>query len=188
MRTRVHEYGGGAFTVEKGVVIFANDADQRLYRIDTARPAPWRAEALTSAQGTRYADLQIDGRLGRVICVAERARPQGEPENFIASVSLASGDVSVLAAGADFYAFPRIDPTGSRLAYLSWNHPAMPWDACELHVADIGAHGALTRPPRWRVVPASPSFSPRGLPPGSFTSPRIAADFPTSTARTPTER
>jgi len=174
VRTRVHEYGGGAFAVADGVVIFANDADQRLYRIDTARPAPWRAEALTSAQGTRYADLQIDGRLGRVICVAERARPQGEPENFIASVSLASGDVSVLAAGADFYAFPRIDPTGSRLAYLSWNHPAMPWDACELHVADIGAHGALTTATKVAGGSSESIFQPAWSPAGilHFTSDR----------------
>src|SRR5690349_11176752 len=32
VRTRVHEYGGGAFTVADGVVVFSNDADQRLYR------------------------------------------------------------------------------------------------------------------------------------------------------------
>jgi dipeptidyl aminopeptidase/acylaminoacyl peptidase len=167
VRTRVHEYGGGAFAVAGGLVIFANDADQRLYRIDTTQPAPWQAEALTPAQGTRYADLQIDRRLGRVICVAERARPQGEPENFIASVSLASGDVGVLAAGADFYAFPRLDPAGKRLAFLSWNHPAMPWDACDLSVADVGADGALA--PATKVAGSAnesifqPAWSPAGI-------------------------
>jgi len=144
VRTRVHEYGGGAFAVEGGVVIFANDADQRLYRIDTTRAAPWQAEALTTAQGIRYADLQIDRRLHRVVCVAEREREKGEPENFIASVSLASGDVSELVSGADFYAFPRLDTAGERLAFLTWNHPAMPWDACELHVADVAADGSLS--------------------------------------------
>jgi len=167
VRTRVHEYGGGAFAVAGGVVIFANDADQRLYRIDTAGPAPWQPEALTPAQDMRYADLQIDRRLDRVVCVAERARPQGEPENFIASVSLASGDVSVLVAGADFYAFPRLDPAGSHLAYLCWNHPAMPWDATELHVAAIGANGALA--PATKVAGGAsesifqPTWSPEGI-------------------------
>jgi dipeptidyl aminopeptidase/acylaminoacyl peptidase len=167
VRTRVHEYGGGAFAVAGGLVIFANDADQRLYRIDTARPAPWQAEVLTPAHDTRYADLQIDRRLDRVICVAERARPQGEPENFIAGVSLASGEVSVLAAGADFYAFPRLDAEGSRLAFLCWNHPAMPWDACELHVATIGRGGTLA--PATKVAGGTdesifqPAWSPAGV-------------------------
>ena len=167
VRTRVHEYGGGAFAVAGDLVIFANDADQRLYRIDTSRPTPWQAEVLTPTQGLRYADLQIDRRLGRVICVAERARTGGEPENFLASVSLASGEVSVLASGADFYAFPRFDPAGNRLAFLCWNHPAMPWDACELHVADIGADGSLA--PAAKVAGGAdesifqPAWSPTGV-------------------------
>ena len=167
VRTLVHEYGGGAFAVEEGLVIFANDADQRLYRIDTTHTSPWQAEALTSPQGMRYADLQIDRRWGRVVCVGEREREHGEPENFIAGVSLASGEVSVLVRGADFYAFPRIHPAGDRLAFLTWNHPAMPWDACELHLAEIGADGALA--PARKVAGGSdesifqPAWSPAGV-------------------------
>jgi dipeptidyl aminopeptidase/acylaminoacyl peptidase len=167
VRTRVHEYGGGAFSAADGIVIFANDADQRLYRIDTTRATPWQAEAVTAVQGLRYADLQIDKRFGRVICVAERERPADEPENFLASVSLASGEISVLAAGADFYAFPRLDPAGKHLAFLSWNHPAMPWDACELHVADIAADSTLG--PATKVAGGAdesifqPAWSPDGV-------------------------
>jgi dipeptidyl aminopeptidase/acylaminoacyl peptidase len=167
VRTRVHEYGGGAFAVADGVVIFANDADQRLYRIDTTRSAPWQAEALTPRQGLRYADLQIDRRLQRVVCVAEREREEGGPENFIASVSLASGEVRVLVRGADFYAFPRLDAAGERLAFLTWNHPAMPWDACELHVADSAADGSLA--PATIVAGGAdesifqPAWSPSGI-------------------------
>ena len=167
VRTRVHEYGGGAFAVSAGVVIFANDADQRLYRIDTSRPAPWQAEALTPPNAVRYSDLQIDQRFQRVLCVAERKRTGNEPENFIASVSLASGEVSTLASGADFYAFPRTDPAGERLAFLSWNHPAMPWDACELHVANIHDDGSLA--PSVAVAGGAeesifqPAWSPAGV-------------------------
>jgi dipeptidyl aminopeptidase/acylaminoacyl peptidase len=167
VRTRVHEYGGGAFAVEKGIVIFANDADQRLYCIDTSRPAPWQAEALTPPDEVRYADLQIDRRFRRIVCVAERKRAEGEPENFLASVSLASGEVSVLASGADFYAFPRLDPEGKRLAFLTWNHPAMPWDACELRVAEIRADGSLS--PAIKVAGGldesifQPAWSPTGV-------------------------
>jgi dipeptidyl aminopeptidase/acylaminoacyl peptidase len=167
VRTRVHEYGGGAFAIDGGEVIFANDADQRLYRVDTARPAPWQAEALTPPQDTRYADLQIDRRFNRVICVAERKRAGREPENFIAGVSLTSGEVSVLAQGADFYAFPRLDPARARLAFLTWNHPAMPWDSCELQVAEINAEGSLA--PATRVAGGvgesifQPAWSPAGV-------------------------
>ena len=167
VRTRVHEYGGGAFAVDEGLVIFANDADQRLYRIDTTQAAPWQAEALTLPQGLRYADLQIDRRFDRVICVAERARKNGEPENFIAGVSLARGEVGMLVRGADFYAFPRVHPAGDRLAFLTWNHPAMPWDASELHLAEIGADGALA--PARKVAGGSdesifqPAWSPAGV-------------------------
>jgi len=168
VRTRVHEYGGGAFTVERGEVIFANDADQRLYRVDTSLAAPWRVEPLTAQQNLRFADLQIDRRFGRVLCIAERKRAGGEPENFLASVSLASGEIRVLASGADFYAFPRIDPAGSRLAFLTWNHPAMPWDACELQVADILADGSLA-PAATKVAGGpgesifQPAWSPAGI-------------------------
>jgi dipeptidyl aminopeptidase/acylaminoacyl peptidase len=167
VRTRVHEYGGGAFAVAGGVVIFASDTDQRLYRIDTTRATPWQAEALTPRQGLRFADLQIDRRLQRVVCVAEREREHGEAENFIAGVSLASGEVSVLARGGDFYAFPRLDGAGQRLAFLTWNHPAMPWDACELHVADIAADGSLA--PVTKVAGGAdesifqPAWSPSGM-------------------------
>jgi dipeptidyl aminopeptidase/acylaminoacyl peptidase len=167
VRSRVHEYGGGAFTVNRGEVIFANDADQRLYRIETAREAPWQAAALTSAPGTRFADLRIDRRFGRVVCVAERARANTEPENLLAGVSLAGGEIQVLASGADFYAFPRIDPAGTRLAFLTWNHPAMPWEACELYVADILGDGTLA--PATKVAGGAnesvfqPAWSPAGI-------------------------
>ena len=167
VRTRVHEYGGGAFAIDGGEVIFANDADQRLYRVDTTKPAPWQAEALTPAQDTRYADLQIDRRFNRVICIAERKRAGREPENFIAGIALTSGEVSVLAQGADFYAFPRLDPTRARLAFLTWNHPAMPWDSCELQVAEIDAEGSLA--PAKNVAGGvgesifQPAWSPAGI-------------------------
>src|SRR2546426_252905 len=52
-RTRVHEYGGGAFTVADGWVYFSNFADQRVYRVQPGRvPAPISAEA-----DFRYADF-----------------------------------------------------------------------------------------------------------------------------------
>jgi dipeptidyl aminopeptidase/acylaminoacyl peptidase len=148
VRNRVHEYGGGAFAVAGGVVVFCNDSDQQLYRLDTNLAAPWRPHAITAEPAMRFADLQIDGQRDRLICVAERARPGHEPENFLAHISLTSGQVQPLMGGADFYAFPRLDPQARRLAYLCWNHPAMPWDACELWVAAIAPDGSLAEPVR----------------------------------------
>jgi dipeptidyl aminopeptidase/acylaminoacyl peptidase len=166
VRNRVHEYGGGAFAVANGVVVFCNDSDQQLYRLDTSLPAPWRPQPITAQPGLRFADLQIDPRRNRVLCVAERARTGGEPENFLAQVALASGEVGLLVGGADFYAFPRMDPQARRLAYLSWNHPAMPWDACTLWLSEIGPDGSLL-PPVQVAGGASeaifqPSWSPAG--------------------------
>jgi dipeptidyl aminopeptidase/acylaminoacyl peptidase len=163
VRSRVHEYGGGAFAVRGGRVVFANDRDQRLYRLDETAPIP---VPLTAEAPLRYADLQFDPARPRLVCVAERARPGGEPENLLASVALASGEVTPLARGADFYAFPRYDAAGKRLAYLAWNHPAMPWDACRLYLADVRDDGSLGEP----VVVAggddeaifAPQWSPRG--------------------------
>jgi dipeptidyl aminopeptidase/acylaminoacyl peptidase len=166
VRNRVHEYGGGAFAVAEGVVIFCNDSDQQLYRLDTNAPSA-RPEQLTACPGTRFADLQIDGAHDRLICVAERARADREPENLLVQVSLASGAVTDLVAGADFYAFPRLHPGGSKLAYLCWNHPAMPWDSCELHVAELGPDGYPSRDVRIAGGAAEsifqPSWSPEGL-------------------------
>ncbi len=51
----------------------------------------------------------------------------------------------VLVSGNNFYANPRLSPDGARLAWLTWNHPNMPWDGCELWAADVLADGTLDR-------------------------------------------
>jgi dipeptidyl aminopeptidase/acylaminoacyl peptidase len=140
-RTRVHEYGGGAFTVTDGMVYFSNFADQRLYRqTPSAEPQPITPEA-----NLRYADGVIDRRRHRMICVREDHTMAGrEAINTLVGVQLdgtAGGEV--LISGSDFYSSPRLSPDGSRLAWLSWNHPNMPWDGTELWVSEIKADGSL---------------------------------------------
>jgi len=167
VRTRVHEYGGGAFVVAGGVVFFCNDDDQQLYRLDTRSPRPWQPRPVTALPGLRFADLQVDAGRGRLVCVAERVKTGGEPENFIAEVGIASGHVKPLLRGADFYAFARLDPRANRLAYLSWNHPDMPWDACQLWVADIESDGMPRSPLQVAGGKTesifAPSWSPSGV-------------------------
>lgn len=142
VRTRVHEYGGGAYIVHRGVVYAVNFSDQRVYRIvPGAAPVP-----LTAAGACFYADFAVDPRRDRLICVREDHTQPGEPTNTI--VSIATGPASafaeapVLASGYDFYSSPRLSPDGSMLAWLSWRHPLMPWDGAELWVAGVDHAGA----------------------------------------------
>ncbi|MBI3778600.1 MAG: S9 family peptidase [Gammaproteobacteria bacterium] len=140
-RTRVHEYGGGAFTVTDGVIYFSNDGDQRLYRLppdSTPRP-------ITPPDSRRYADAVIDSRRRRLVCVCENHRATGEPVNTLVAVDVEGrGEPVELVSGHDFYAAPRLSPDGARLAWLAWNHPDMPWDGTELWLADVAPDGALT--------------------------------------------
>jgi len=137
-RTRVHEYGGGNFAVDGGEVYFSNFADQRLYRRSHGgEPLP-----LTPETGRRYADMVVDRNRRRLIAVREDHGVTGrEPANEIASVDLDSGDDRVLVSGNDFYSSPRLNPDGGRLAWLTWNHPNMPWDGTQLMVCDLDAEG-----------------------------------------------
>ncbi len=94
----------------------------------------------------RYADVTIDERRGRLVCVCEDHRGAGEAENTIVAVPLAGGDPEVLVRGADFYAAPRMSPDGARLAYVCWRHPHMPWQSTRLFVANIDGAGRLGAP------------------------------------------
>jgi len=135
VRTRVHEYGGGTYTVDGETVYFCNDADQRVYRVDPgAAPEP-----ITPAPevpfGLRYADLRVAGDW--VVCVRERV---AEPEHVNELVAFSTDgrvEPRVIAYGHDFYAAPRISPDGAQLAYLTWDHPRMPWEGTELRLAQF---------------------------------------------------
>ncbi len=140
-RTRVHEYGGAAYTVHKGTVYFSNFKDQRLYRqTPGSEPQP-----ITPEVDLRYADAVIDDRRNRLICVRED-HTTGTPQavNTIVSIDLAKGGPGhALASGNDFYSTPRVSPDESRLAWLTWNHPNMPWDGTELWIAEVNTDGSL---------------------------------------------
>jgi len=140
-RTRVHEYGGGAFAVESGTVYFSNFMDQRLYRQDPdAEP-----KAMTPPAPLRYADAVVDRHRRRIICVCEDHTNAGrEAVNSLVGIELEGSGLSQrLVSGNDFYSSPRISPDGLRLAWLTWNHPDMPWDSSELWVGDIMKDGSI---------------------------------------------
>ncbi len=139
VRTRVQEYGGGAYVAFDGTVVFSNFADQRLY-IQRVGNEP---KLLSVNEGMRYADACYDAKRNRIYCVREDHSGGGEPVNSIAAVELDSGFETVLVTGSDFYASPRLTPDGARLCWLSWDHPNMPWDATKLTVANFNDEGLL---------------------------------------------
>ncbi|OAB60226.1 peptidase [Leptolyngbya valderiana BDU 20041] len=132
VRSRVHEYGGGAFVVDSGVVYFSNVSDGRIYR----QPLGETPQPLTPEGAFRYADFVVDRPRDRLLCVREDHSGEGEPENTLVTVGF-DGSVEVLVSGCDFYASPALSPDGNQLAWLSWNHPNMPWDGTQLWLADI---------------------------------------------------
>ena len=136
VRSRVHEYGGGAYTLAGNDVIFVNDTDQQLYR---------NATPLTQVPGLRFADLLVDRHRILAICEDHR-RPPTEPVNSL--VAITNGQIESLAAGNDFYSSPRV--YGDHLAYLTWQHPNMPWDKTELWLDGRPiAGGASIFQPEW---------------------------------------
>ncbi|RVW01307.1 S9 family peptidase [Rhodococcus xishaensis] len=144
-RTRVHEYGGGAWAVTAdGVLVFAEFSDQRLYRFDPsvdAAPLPITPVSPTPSSD-RYGDLTIVG--DEVWCVREYYR-DGTPKRDICAIPLdgrAEDDPAAMrsiVAGSDFLAYPRLSPDGERLAWIAWNHPQMPWDGTELRVLTLAS-------------------------------------------------
>ena len=123
-RTRVHEYGGGDYAVSNGTVVFSNFADQRLY-VQRPRSEP---RPLTPAVDMRYADGQIDRPRNLFFCVREDHTSQGEAINTVVSIDLKTENAgTTIVSGNDFYSSPRLSLDSSQLAWLSWNHPNMPW-------------------------------------------------------------
>ena len=162
-RSRVHEYGGGALCVADGVVYFSNFADQRVYRhVPDSAPVP-----LTAEGPWRYADCVVDRRRSRLIGVREDHARDGEPRNEVVAIDLATGEVTVLASGHDFYSNPRLSPCGDQLCWLQWDHPNMPWDGTTLCRANIDPDGRLAAVTVIAGGPSEsvycPQWSPQGV-------------------------
>ncbi len=163
-RNRVHEYGGRDYVVHQWVVYFSNFADQRIYRV----PPEGKPEPITPDGPFRYADGVIAARQNRMITVREdHTASEQEATNSIVSVDLdGKEEVRVLVEGHDFYASPRLSPDATRLAWLAWNHPNMPWDETELWVAELAPDGALSNAKKVAGEPgesiAEPNWAPDG--------------------------
>ena len=147
VRTRVHEDGGGAYIVSAGTAYFSNFADQRIYRqVPGAEPQPISPET-----EYRFADYNADLSRNLLYCVREDHTGTGEAVNTLVRVDISAGKKpdenggEIIVSGNDFYSTPRLSPDGTHLAWLTWNHPNMPFDGTELWIGELDAEGAVTR-------------------------------------------
>src|SRR5437016_7842109 len=167
-RTRVHEYGGGDYVAHNATVYFANFADQQIYK-QSAESAPRIISKDSVDSSVRYADTVVDERRDRIISIREDHRREGREavNELVALPNDGNGEAKVLISGRDFYSSPRISPDGSRLAWLAWNHPSMPWDGCELWIGKFDDDGTIVDQrliaggPRESIF--QPEWSPNGV-------------------------
>jgi dipeptidyl aminopeptidase/acylaminoacyl peptidase len=168
VRTRVHEYGGGAATIAGGVLFYSDQQDQRLYRL--APGAATGPQALTpdvdpTGASMRYADGSLTASGQWFVCVEEEVSGDSTRHRLVAVATDGSERVVPLVDDTDFVAAPRSSPDGRLLAWMAWDHPSMPWDTSEIRVGQIlekagsmtvvearrmaGGEGIAVGQPRW---------------------------------------
>jgi dipeptidyl aminopeptidase/acylaminoacyl peptidase len=166
VRTRVHEYGGGAYAVRDGLIVFSEFVHNRLLLKADPESA---ARVLVSEPSLRFADMEID-RARRVVyaVMEDQSESAIDARNLLVGVSLDDGHLAELATGHDFYSDPTLSPDGDRVAFLTWDFPRMPWDGTDLWVADIGPDGRLAAPRHVAGGETESVLQPRWGPDGSL--------------------
>ncbi|WP_203567088.1 S9 family peptidase [Aestuariimicrobium ganziense] len=157
VRTRIWEYGGGAWDCHDGVLVVSDLTSGRLVRLEGNQTTP-----ITPADpAVRFGGLQVHPDRDLVLAVREDGRQEGEPVSSIVALSLTGPNAdfgTVLVSGADFHAGPRLSED-DLLAWFQWNHPSMPWDETELRVARLSRVGDAWRTDHHQVVFAEPDTS-----------------------------
>src|SRR3990170_4838248 len=141
VRSRVHEYGGGAYALIGSTIIFSNYHDHRLYRQDPGKPPRPITPEPPSPGALRYADI-VATPGGRLICVRETHDARGVTNEIVALPAHGSAPPRTILSGHDFFASPRLSPYGRRLAWLTWDHPGRRWVGTELGGAELGPDGS----------------------------------------------
>ena len=166
VRTRVHEYGGGAYAVTDGVIVFSEFDHNRLLLKSSPEETPTE---LVTDPALRFADMTLDLVRDRVYAVMEdQTESVIGARNLLVAVSLADGSISELASGRDFYSDPVLSLDGSRLAFLTWDFPQMPWDGTDLWVASVEADGTLGEPVHVAGGTSESILQPKWAPDGSL--------------------
>lgn len=162
VKTKVHEHGGSPFLGIGQSLFVSKEKDQLLYRI-----APNQEPVPLTPNGTRHADCVSYSKGSRIICVREDHRNQGMPVASLVALNLNfSGEGEQLISGADFYSAPRVSPDNNQMAWISWNHPNMPWDNTQLWVGELEPKGGLHNARRLiedrQGSITQPQYSPNG--------------------------
>ncbi len=142
VRTRVQEYGGRSYVVGEGTLWFSNFADQRMYRlVPGSEPQPITPEA-----ALRYAACVFDALRQRLVCVREDHRGEGEAVNALVALPLEGvHEGEVLFGDSDFVSPAALSADYKHIAFVSWDHPNLPWDNTTLRSASFDASGKLAQ-------------------------------------------
>lgn len=155
VRSRVHEYGGGSYLAGANALYFVEESSQQIF----VRSIDGEITQLTYQADSRFGDLCELASRQALVCVRETHHPDGVV-NELVQVSLLDGKVSLLASGEDFYSSPCVSADGQEVAFLSWNHPNMPWHSNNLWRARLGELGYLQSQVLVGVVPTSSKSQP----------------------------
>jgi len=136
VRTRVHEYGGNAFTVCNQTVFFIHDLTQALYRYHPDQDS--QPLCLFANPKQRFADL-VCTPFG-IVAVMEDHH-DSKVKNALVSIDVTRGKITILHQTNDFYASPAVNARGDQIAWISWDHPNMPWDNNGLYQAHLTNEG-----------------------------------------------
>lgn len=129
-RSRVHEYGGGAWTADAdGTLFFVEAKDQRVYRM----PRGGEPEPLT-VPGPHHGGLRLQN--GRLLAVREDLSVEPH-RRAIVEIPTDGGDARVIIATSGFVAHPALSPDGTRIAWVQWSDRHMPWQRALLHIAAV---------------------------------------------------
>lgn len=174
VRTMVHEYGGGAYVVGDGILFYSNLKDHCIYGIaltnslELPEPIQITSNDESSPITRRYADMTIDSTTrGRIICVCEEhdSEKGGMPTNKLVAITIATGEMTILNEGNDFYSSPRVSPDGSQIVFLSWDLPKMPWEGTRLWIGTFNKAGGLNKRSHIAGGEAAAAAEPRWGPP-----------------------
>lgn len=163
-RTKIHEYGGGSFVATPGAVYFVNGEDQQVYRLNLA---DLHIEPITQTAGCRYGDLHYSPVHHCLLTICEdHTDTAAEPQNRLVSLDLTSGEMTAVETGHDFVTSAQVSPDGAWLAYITWDHPDMPWQATQLWLRPVQSAAGFG-PPRklaghGRASLTQPRWSPGG--------------------------
>lgn len=141
-RTRVHEYGGDSFCAVNEDLYYSEFTTQHLMKtpIDKNEATEEEPGQISPDKQYRFANAVYSPTHNALFAVREDHTGNPSPKdvvNEIVKIDLSTKEIQVIATGNDFYSSPKVSPNGEQLAYITWNHPNMPWDATELRVCDL---------------------------------------------------